>query len=169
VQVSCNLVNPLVVGPAEIYDAVAQHAEIGRAELVGLIGRDVLARIDRARWAELDVGDDRTLEARLPIEPRPGPGGSSGDLLRSGARGGRSAAGQGARPAHAATLTLTHAAPDTELLAVGQRELKALLAHDAALADLFGLTSRRAALRKEQIGIDAHAVGVLLPTPVVAF
>jgi glutamate formiminotransferase len=67
VQVSCNLVNPLVFGPAEVYDAVAHRAEIGRAELVGLIGRDVLARIDRARWAELDVGDDRTLEARLPI------------------------------------------------------------------------------------------------------
>jgi glutamate formiminotransferase len=65
VQVSCNLVNPLVVGPAEIYDAVAQRTAIARAELVGLIGRDVLARIDNARWAQLDVGDDRTLEARL--------------------------------------------------------------------------------------------------------
>ena len=66
VQVSCNLVNPLVVGPAEVYDAVARRTEIARAELVGLIGRDVLARIDRARWAQLDVGEDRTLEARLP-------------------------------------------------------------------------------------------------------
>jgi glutamate formiminotransferase / 5-formyltetrahydrofolate cyclo-ligase len=66
VQVSVNLVNPLVVGPAEIYDAVAQRTEIARAELVGLIGRDVLTRIDRARWAQLDIGDDRTLEARLP-------------------------------------------------------------------------------------------------------
>jgi glutamate formiminotransferase len=65
VQVSCNLVDPLVVGPAEIYDAVARHAAIARAELVGLIGRDVLARIDNARWAQLDVSDDRTLEARL--------------------------------------------------------------------------------------------------------
>jgi glutamate formiminotransferase / 5-formyltetrahydrofolate cyclo-ligase len=66
VQVSCNLVNPLVVGPAEIYDAVAQRAAITRAELVGLIGRDVLANAPRARWKELDIGDDRTLEARLP-------------------------------------------------------------------------------------------------------
>jgi glutamate formiminotransferase len=66
VQVSCNLVNPLVIGPAEIYDAVAHHAHVARAELVGLIGRDVLARVPRARWEELDVSDDRTLEARLP-------------------------------------------------------------------------------------------------------
>jgi glutamate formiminotransferase / 5-formyltetrahydrofolate cyclo-ligase len=66
VQVSCNLVNPMVVGPAEIYDAVAHHAGIARAELVGLIGRDVLARVPRARWIALDVGEDRTLEARLP-------------------------------------------------------------------------------------------------------
>jgi glutamate formiminotransferase len=66
VQVSCNLVNPLVVGPAEIYDAVAAQAEIARAELVGLIGRDVLQRVPRTRWIELDVGEDHTLEARLP-------------------------------------------------------------------------------------------------------
>jgi glutamate formiminotransferase len=65
VQVSCNLINPLVVGPAEIYDAVAQHASIARAELVGLVSRDVLAQIPRARWQQLDVSDDRTLEARL--------------------------------------------------------------------------------------------------------
>ncbi|MEY2426846.1 MAG: glutamate formiminotransferase / 5-formyltetrahydrofolate cyclo-ligase [Actinomycetota bacterium] len=65
-QVSCNLVNPTVVGPAEIYDAVAQYGAIARAELVGLIGRDVLARVPRARFAQLDVDEDRTLEARLP-------------------------------------------------------------------------------------------------------
>lgn len=66
VQVSCNLVNPAVVGPAEIYDAVGRYAPIARAELVGLIGRDVLARVPPARWAELDLGEERTLEARLP-------------------------------------------------------------------------------------------------------
>ncbi len=66
VQVSCNLVNPTVVGPAEIYDAVAARASIARAELVGLIGGDALMRIAASRWAELDVGEDRTLEARLP-------------------------------------------------------------------------------------------------------
>ncbi|MEY2471390.1 MAG: glutamate formiminotransferase / 5-formyltetrahydrofolate cyclo-ligase [Actinomycetota bacterium] len=65
-QVSCNLVNPLVVGPAEIYDAVARHAVIARAELVGLIGGDVLDRVPKTRWAQLDIGEERTLEARLP-------------------------------------------------------------------------------------------------------
>ncbi|HUR78691.1 MAG TPA: hypothetical protein VMZ22_12150 [Acidimicrobiales bacterium] len=66
VQVSCNLVNPTVIGPAEIYDAVAARAQIARAELVGLIGSDVLARVPRNRWRELDLDEDRTLEARLP-------------------------------------------------------------------------------------------------------
>ena len=66
VQVSCNLVAPLIVGPAEVYDAVARRAPVARAELVGLIGRNVLARIPQTRWAQLDVGEDRTLEARLP-------------------------------------------------------------------------------------------------------
>lgn len=74
VQVSCNLINPTVVGPAEIYDAVVHHAAVARAELVGLLSRDVLARIPRDRWVDLDVDEERTLEARLA---RAGLGGSS--------------------------------------------------------------------------------------------
>jgi glutamate formiminotransferase len=74
VQVSCNLVNPTRFGPADIYDAVLRHAAIAHAELVGLIGADVLARIPRDRWAELDLGEERTLEARLE---KAGLGGSS--------------------------------------------------------------------------------------------
>lgn len=74
VQVSCNLVNPTAFGPADIYDAVLPHAAIARAELVGLIGRDVLAAVPRERWAELDLGEERTLEARLQ---EAGLGGSS--------------------------------------------------------------------------------------------
>jgi glutamate formiminotransferase / 5-formyltetrahydrofolate cyclo-ligase len=74
VQVSCNLVNPSVFGPADIYDAVLRHAAVARAELVGLLGRDVLNAVPRERWAELDLGEDRTLEARLE---RAGLGGSS--------------------------------------------------------------------------------------------
>ncbi len=65
VQVSCNLVHPSRYGPAEIYDAVSTHAPIARAELVGLMGRDVLARVPGSRWAELDLDEDKTLEARL--------------------------------------------------------------------------------------------------------
>lgn len=74
VQVSCNLVAPLRVGPAEFYDAVAAAAPVERAELVGLIGRDVLSRVPEARWDELDIGEARTVEARL--EKSSGPGGS---------------------------------------------------------------------------------------------
>lgn len=70
VQVSCNLLEPATVGPAEIYDAVAQRLEgtgatIARCELVGLLPASVLARIPTERWPRLDVGADRTIEARL--------------------------------------------------------------------------------------------------------
>jgi glutamate formiminotransferase len=68
VQVSMNLIDPLVVGPAEAYDLVAPRAAVARAELVGLLPRAVLDRIDPQRWAQLDVDDGRTIEARLQAQ-----------------------------------------------------------------------------------------------------
>jgi glutamate formiminotransferase len=65
VQVSMNLIDPLSVGPASAYDAVAARAEVARAELVGLLPEAALAVIDPARWDQLDLGRDRTIEARL--------------------------------------------------------------------------------------------------------
>jgi glutamate formiminotransferase len=65
VQVSCNLVAPHRVGPAEVYDRVADRAAIARAELVGLAPRSVLDAVDPSRWDELDLAPDRTIEARL--------------------------------------------------------------------------------------------------------
>lgn len=65
VQVSCNLVAPAQVGPGEAWDRVAEHAPVAGAELVGLVPEAVLRAEDRARWAELDLASDRTLEARL--------------------------------------------------------------------------------------------------------
>jgi len=65
VQVSMNLVDPLVVGPADVYDAVAARARVGRAELVGLLPAAVLASVPPERWEQLDLGPDRTLESRL--------------------------------------------------------------------------------------------------------
>jgi glutamate formiminotransferase / 5-formyltetrahydrofolate cyclo-ligase len=65
VQVSMNLVDPARVGPAAVFDAVAAQTPVARAELVGLVPRSVLDPIPRARWRELDVADDRTIEARL--------------------------------------------------------------------------------------------------------
>jgi len=69
-QVSCNLVDPDTVGPAALFDAVAAlagHAGVAAsgAELVGLVPRRVLEAVDPARWAELDLGAERTIEARL--------------------------------------------------------------------------------------------------------
>jgi glutamate formiminotransferase / 5-formyltetrahydrofolate cyclo-ligase len=69
VQVSCNLVDPDVIGPAEVYDAVAATAPVERCELVGLVPAPVLARIDRTRWPLLDLDEDRTIEARLGRRP----------------------------------------------------------------------------------------------------
>lgn len=65
VQVSMNLVRPDEVGPAEVYDAVAARARVAGAELVGLVPARVLARIDPARWAQLDLATERTIEWRL--------------------------------------------------------------------------------------------------------
>lgn len=69
-QISCNLVDPLVVGPAEVYDEVARRLEqagaaVERAELVGLVPAAVLAAVPARRWSELDLAEERTVEGRL--------------------------------------------------------------------------------------------------------
>lgn len=65
VQVSMNLVDPMAVGPAEVADAVGARAAVDRCELVGLMPRPVLDAVAPHRWAELDLGVDRTIEARV--------------------------------------------------------------------------------------------------------
>ncbi len=64
-QVSCNLVRPFLRGPGFVYDSVAAQAAVSRAELVGLIPREVLRAEKPSRWKELDLSDSRTIEARL--------------------------------------------------------------------------------------------------------
>ncbi|KGA07920.1 MAG: hypothetical protein GM46_8010 [actinobacterium acAcidi] len=64
-QVSINLINPMNTGPLDAYDAVAQHAPIHHAELVGLLPAAVLANIPRDRWEALDVSKEQTIEWRL--------------------------------------------------------------------------------------------------------
>jgi len=69
-QVSLNLIDTSLVSVADVYDAVAAGAEargcsVLRAELVGLCPASLLEAVPRRRWAELDLGDDRTIEARL--------------------------------------------------------------------------------------------------------
>ena len=65
VQVSMNLVEPLVVGPVDAWDRVAEHAEVAGAELVGLVPDAVLRGAPERRWAALDLSPSRTIEARL--------------------------------------------------------------------------------------------------------
>jgi glutamate formiminotransferase / 5-formyltetrahydrofolate cyclo-ligase len=65
VQVSMNLVDPDRVGPAQAYDAVAALAPVAGAELVGLVPESVLRAVPTARWAQLDLDGERTIEARL--------------------------------------------------------------------------------------------------------
>jgi len=65
VQVSCNLVRPLVVGPAQIWDTVAGMTSVARAELVGLVPQAVLDATPKGRWDQLDLAVDRTIEERM--------------------------------------------------------------------------------------------------------
>ncbi len=65
VQVSCNLVDPMRLGPDKVYDAVAAEARVTRAELVGLLPESVLQSVPAHRWTQLDLGVDRTIEARV--------------------------------------------------------------------------------------------------------
>ncbi|QYG91349.1 glutamate formiminotransferase [Iamia sp. SCSIO 61187] len=64
VQVSMNLVAPEVVGPADVWDRVAVLAPVERAELVGLVPGAALERVPEARWDQLDLSPERTIEAR---------------------------------------------------------------------------------------------------------
>lgn len=66
VQVSMNLVEPLVVGPDTAADlVVAAGGVIERCELVGLAPAQVVEAVPPERRAALDLDDDRTIEARL--------------------------------------------------------------------------------------------------------
>jgi hypothetical protein len=68
VQVSCNLVDLSVVRPSQIYDAVAHNVPAGaidHAELVGLAPRALLDAEDPARWSDLGLSEDATIESRL--------------------------------------------------------------------------------------------------------
>ena len=74
VQVSCNLIDVTSVRPSEVYDRVRSLLEdaesITRAELVGLVPMSLLEREDPARWTELGLSPEATIEARLgPISP----------------------------------------------------------------------------------------------------
>jgi glutamate formiminotransferase len=69
-QVSCNLIQPGLFGPAQAYDLVARLVEehggvVEGAELVGLLPESVLAAVPAVRWTELGLSAEATVEARL--------------------------------------------------------------------------------------------------------
>ena len=64
-QVSCNLITPWEIGPADVYDEIARRAPVRRGELVGLIPAAVLDAIAKERWPTLGLGDESTIEARV--------------------------------------------------------------------------------------------------------
>lgn len=69
-QVSMNIVDAENISISDAYDVVAAEAlhagsAIERAELVGLLPRRQLEMVDASRWAQLDIGPGRTIEARL--------------------------------------------------------------------------------------------------------
>ena len=64
-QVSVNLIQPMISGPNDVYEAVAQYAQVHHAELVGLLPASVLAVIPRTRWEDLDLSVEKTIEWRL--------------------------------------------------------------------------------------------------------
>jgi glutamate formiminotransferase len=64
-QVSMNLVDPAAVGPALVVERIGREAAIAGCELVGLVPRAVLDAVSPDRWASLDLGEERTIEARL--------------------------------------------------------------------------------------------------------
>lgn len=69
-QVSCNLVDPLTVGPARVHDEVARSldragAGVARCELVGLLPAEVLAAVPAGRREALGLSPEQTVEARL--------------------------------------------------------------------------------------------------------
>lgn len=68
VQISCNLIDPTIVGPSQVYDQVTtllSGGEIVRCELVGLAPEAVVRATDSARWEQLGLSLESTIEARL--------------------------------------------------------------------------------------------------------
>jgi glutamate formiminotransferase / 5-formyltetrahydrofolate cyclo-ligase len=79
-QVSCNLIDPSGASITKVYDTVAAGARaqgypVVRAELVGLVPEATLLAVPRPRWAEMDLGEDRTIEYRMVERGTPIDGG----------------------------------------------------------------------------------------------
>ena len=148
-----NLVDPDRFGPAQAFDAVAAEARVTRAELVGLVPESVLQSVPAHRWTELDLDADRTIEARLAAralggrrccgEPRP--------------------AGDGCGDAHARSCRPRCRTSRRWRARTRGSASRTTQPRQTSLASRVG----RAALGEEQVGVDAEAVGVVLPAAVL--
>lgn len=71
-QVSCNLIDPLRIGPDVAYDRLLTllptHGTIEECELVGLAPAAVLLGIDESRWTQLGLSEELTIEFVLEDE-----------------------------------------------------------------------------------------------------
>ena len=72
-------------------------------------------------------------------------------------------AGKRTLAADSSPFTLGEPAPNAKLFPVGEGIFKTIFTYDAATADLFGLTGGCSTLRKEQVGVNTKAIGVVLP------
>jgi hypothetical protein len=66
----------------------------------------------------------------------------------------------------ASPFALTHAAPNTELLAVVEGVLETVLASHTTATDFFGFARRCSTFGEKEVRIDAHAVGSGLPATI---
>ena len=158
-QVSCNLVDPSRSGPADAYDLVAAAlpgaGRIVRAELVGLVPEAVL-----------DATPHGALGGAGPLGRRR-PRGEDGRPLAQEASVIAAARRCSARARRSRRRSRSLMPPQMPNFSpFGQGVLEAVLPDDATPADLLGLPRRRPALGEEEVGVDAHAVGLCLPAAV---
>ena len=69
-QVSCNVVDPALVGLLDVYDAVAEGASalgcrVWKGELVGLLPRSALTAVPDHRWTDVGLRAEDAIEFRL--------------------------------------------------------------------------------------------------------
>ena len=62
---------PWQVGPAEVFQQVADRATVARAELVGLVPRSLVEALDPNSWDRLNLSLDQTIEQRLEQQQLP--------------------------------------------------------------------------------------------------
>lgn len=81
---------------------------------------------------------------------------------------GDTAVGLGTLTPQTTPLPFRQPAPDTKFLAIFQRIFQAIIAYHATTTHFLGFASGRTPLWKEQVGVDAEAVCLVLPSSISA-